>query len=248
MRKRRKVIVILGLIAVAAVGFVLLRPRDEPKYEGRYLSEWMATYEAATYGLDSSSPTTLAELEEAKHAVRAIGTNALPCFIKWMKHSELEARIALVRKLPSWIGGNQMVGTWYVRPAIRRLYGACDGIRILGTNAAVVIPELNAMMCDQAKSMTARKAISALAAIGEPAIPVLKAALADSNRTDRWQIVWSFHDMARDGYTNACLPLMIEALNDKDYKVRDAATNSLTSLAPQLLTNTPSQHPSAPPQ
>jgi len=86
MRKRRKVLVVLGLIAVAVVCFVTLQPPDEPNYQGRYLSEWMAAYEAAANRLDSSannpSSPALAELKEAESAVRAIGTNALPCFIQ----------------------------------------------------------------------------------------------------------------------------------------------------------------------
>src|SRR6187455_1563361 len=45
MSKRRKVLVLLGVIALAVACFVTLRPVAEPKYQGRYLSEWMAICE-----------------------------------------------------------------------------------------------------------------------------------------------------------------------------------------------------------
>jgi hypothetical protein len=42
-----KVLVILGVIVLAAVCFAMLQRPNEPKYNGRYLSEWMTLYRNA---------------------------------------------------------------------------------------------------------------------------------------------------------------------------------------------------------
>jgi len=242
MRKRRKVLVILGLIALAAVCFVILTPRDEPKYQGRSLSEWMEAHqrarsEAASTATEGGDPNgALMEMAEAAQAVQAIGTNALPYFVGWLREVE---NVELLNKLPAWIRRSRAVKDWFVEPAFRHFYYANNGFKILGTNAVSAIPELKAMMADRTRPRTAGWASAAIRYLGIEAIPVLQEALADPTHAERGQIVWSLGQQAQAGHTNVCVASIIEALADSDESVRQGATNALLEITPQFFTGSP---------
>lgn len=120
---------------------------------------------------------------------------------------------------------------------------ASEAICDLGTNAASAIPDLELLSRDRSTLSRAGRAdyaLAALAGIGEPALPVLRAALADPNRLDRPEIVSAIFSMTNyKGRTNASFTLLIEALNHPDANVRQEATNALRQIAPHLITNAP---------
>src|SRR5271169_5495899 len=92
VKRGRRVLLILLACGLVVVLFVLVWPRErEPEYKGRPLSKWIASY-TAKYP-DESSP----EYREAAEAVRQIGTNAIPCLLKWLTHEN-----------PTW-GGRALV-------------------------------------------------------------------------------------------------------------------------------------------
>jgi len=232
MRKRRKVLVILGLIAVAAVCFAMW-PRNEPGYQGRRLSDWLKRYRES----DQGSPKEA----EAKAAILAIGTNAVPYLVGWIRH-EPGWREWLYDDLSDGIKNTHVVKEWLVGPR-RRAQSAAWAFWILGTNAAGAIPELEAVMRNSTTEQTANNAIDALANIRGPALLALKAALDDTNQTWRGRIVWDFGSMVKEGDTNTYLPLIVEALNHGDEIVREAATNVVLQIAPEILTAGPSTTP-----
>ena len=97
-------------------------------------------------------------------------------------------------------------------------------------------------MKNTTRTNSAFRATFALAGIGEPAIPVLKAAFADTNRSDRPVIIYALrrtHSYERN--TNAWLPIALGALNDHDPAVRRAATNVVKTLASDGFTAAPPQ-------
>jgi len=114
-------------------------------------------------------------------------------------------------------------------------------MKLLGTNAVSAIPELKAMMSEPTKPLTAATAIEALGYIGEPAIPVLQSALADPKQLHRADTVRAISRLAYDGHSNACLPLLVQVLNDQHEEVRVTAASALEFLAPHLLTNVPAR-------
>jgi hypothetical protein len=238
MRKRRTIWVAVGAIALAVTWFAFPRPRNEPTYQSRYLSEWVRVYSSTQQELfngHSSQPAHQEQLEGAQRAIWAIGTNALPCFLKWMRYETPEWRVTFRLNLPRWARYD-----WLEEgPAERQAREAFLGMCLLGTNAADAIPELKAMMRDPTRPQTAYKAIRALGHTGEQAIPVLQSALADPNQPYRVYIVGSVFNMAHIGLTNACLPLLVQALTNQDSFARENATNFLRRLAPHLLTNSP---------
>lgn len=223
--KRRKVLIILGLVVVVGViAYWQLRPRDEPKYQGRYLSEWLDPDQNGMNGDNFDRDAAI-----ARAAVRNIGTNALPCLLKWIDYESPAWRITLRRMLrrTRWYGMSE-------GQADRRAYLTTWGFTFLETNAASAIPKLQALMKDTTKPESSDRAIYALGCIGEPAIPVLKAALADSNQSNRSEIISAFRLIALNQGTNACLPILVEALNHHDPSVRKQAETVVLEIAPDV--------------
>jgi hypothetical protein len=124
----------MAAVALALTWCAFLRPRAEPKYQGRYLSQWLALY-------DHAGDTT------AAHAVQVIGTNALPYFIEWMRYQPTARTLSSYDNLPAWLQENRTVRSFLFVQAQHAHY-AVSGFRILGTNAAPAIPELTALMSD----------------------------------------------------------------------------------------------------
>jgi HEAT repeat protein len=83
--------------------------------------------------------------------------------------------------------------------------------------------------------MISRRAAFVLGSVGERAIPILRTALADTNQVGRTVIVFAVRQIALNGHTNACLPIIMGALNDGDVLVRDMATNGIRQIAPEML-------------
>jgi hypothetical protein len=262
MRTRRKWLLTIAagavlVSALAMVGLLGVFSRDnEPRYQGKSLSEWMEIYRMAPVlsGSRTEPAGTKAERvaafrarearvaatrAEAELAVRSIGTNALPCLLAWFRY-----------ELPSWRNGLLMLATWrygegkkvvfsrslIIGPTARKAEWAGLGFVILNTNAAPAIPELEAMMKENQKPDRGLRAIYALGAIGVPAFRVLTNALADTNQTHRCEIMSAFHVVreisspSRDAYLGACLPALNRALDDADAEVRRQAKVSLYNI------------------
>lgn len=246
MRVKRRTLAIAVLVLAIAVftgaaftWSILLRddePDDEPRYQGKRLSEWLA--------LCRVPAVTNEELQgEAEFAVRSIGTNALPCLLKWFRY-----------ELPPWRGRILELATWHldkaegkkvvfrrsfiIGPTARRAEKADLGFVILNTNAAPATAELEALMKNSRKPDVGLRAIYALGEIGGPAIPALTNALADANQTNRCEIIHAIYVVELmspyyygGSYRGGCLPALNRALDDPDEEVRRQAKNTLYNLS-----------------
>jgi hypothetical protein len=235
VRKKRILWVGLGLIALVVAWFGFLRPRGEPKYQGRYLSEWLA--DCSRYSFHQSSP----EYAEAKHAIQYIGTNAFPCYLKWLRYEPVAWQRTLYVKLPDWVREIDMVSDWLGRRRVFLQVYTAHAFHILGTNAVGAIPDLAKMLKDRTKPNTVYEAIQALRSIGEPAIPVLEAALVDTNQFRRVDILQVFQIMADRGHSNSCVPILLKMVNDENQVLRREARLAIHYIAPHLLTNAPAE-------
>ena len=237
--KRRK---LLGFVLIAVIGgavaYGLLKRRDEPKYQGRYLSDWLEQYSQARQRYWKER--TPAEIE-AEAAVQNIGTNAVPYFVKWIAKEAPAWRISLIQTIPGAITNREPLPGWLEGNALRRDRYAYFGFMILGTNAVSAIPDLEAMINNPTNSKARVRARFALAHIGPPALPVFKAVLADPNHPDRDLIIHSLARMAAFHGTNSCWPVLIESLNHEDLNVRIITTNIVERFAPGVLTNAPAK-------
>lgn len=220
MHKHRKRILLTGVLLVFALGLAwFLRPRNEPKYQGRYLSEWADL-------LTRPEPTE-ADRRAVWHALEQIGTNGLPMYVAWMSVETPRWKWSLRGKLPGTLAQNKTIANWLgEKDRIRAALGM-HGIEFCGTNAASAIPALNSLMINRTTTLEQQFAIDALTGIGGQSIPVLKAALADQHHPFRTRILMSMHRLSLSGYTNECMPTLIAALEDCNPSVREMATNLL---------------------
>jgi hypothetical protein len=230
--KRRKLIAIV-LIAVIGGVIALSLPRrnNEPEYQGRRLSEWLEL--CVSYQGDE-----LGRHVEPTAAVQKIGTNALPYLLKWIAHEQPTWKSTLYVKLPSFIRNLAPVRSWLVGPLLREAL-AIEGFTVLGTNAASCVPALEAMMKADTNGVVSAKLSFVLGEIGEAAIPAIKAALANTNQVDRYNVLYAVNKMPRNQATNLWLPIVLGALNDHDGLVRAMATNIMKNFTAEALTNAP---------
>jgi HEAT repeat protein len=226
MRKGKRILLLAACLLLAAALAGLLIPDSEPRYHGRSLSKWLALY----------SPTRdPSDFDEAEKAIRAIGTNALPYLLKWIRQEPPFWQRAAFNTFPTSIRGSPQARALLYGPGSERAAAALAALCLLGTNAAAAIPELAAMMKDTAHPWTALRAMTAISYLGAPAFPHMTAALSTTNYP--YRVAAAFYlaqSMAPLVGTNACLPPLIAALNDPDPQVRTAA-----SIALGYLTNAP---------
>src|SRR5437879_1390641 len=99
---RRRLLLLAGCALSGLVLFLLLTNRErEPEYKGKMLSEWLLQYERQ-FRIDGYS----AKAREAEDAVRHIGTNAVPCLVKWTRYERprWKEKVSWARsRLPYWL-------------------------------------------------------------------------------------------------------------------------------------------------
>ncbi len=159
-------IAIPAILVAAGLGYLLL-PEREPSYQGKSLSAWFEDHDHSR--------------NEAAQAVLHIGTNGIPILLEWLLKNESMMPPTVERwmvkvfgrslsKAPSGVFKNKY-NQW-----------ALSGFRILGTNAAPVVPVLTALLDDpRIDDRTAAKVELALVCIGTPALSTFMAAFTNQN-------------------------------------------------------------------
>ena len=152
---------------------VLLPSQQEPRFQGRTLSEWV-----------DATGRNDAEGENAEAALSAIGTNALPTLVKWIsRHNAYRRwRLRLASAFPRSARSTPLVMSLSGMTDANNVFRAVNAFGLLGTNAAPAIPALVALSKDPKYPNTAFYAINALSLLGPPAYLDMVAALDDTNR------------------------------------------------------------------
>jgi len=79
------VLIILGSVVAAVLAVIIIAfwpEKKEPEYRGKKLSEWLPTYDGPEVVWRRGDPWTPA----GREALRQIGTNAIPCLIRWIRY------------------------------------------------------------------------------------------------------------------------------------------------------------------
>lgn len=211
MNKCGKVVIsLIALAVLAAVFWGIVRSR-EPRYQGKPLSTWLRVLESGIEDQDEG------RMIEARQAITAMGTNALPCLIKKLGTRDPVWKTALGDLLDK-----QSVVDWRPRMAELEQYAASQAFEILGETAAPAIPQLAALL---PQPHAAPVAVMALANIGPPALPVLREALTNRNIYGRECIPFALGHIAGDKRPH--LPVLLDSLRDPDPSVRSAAVQVL---------------------
>lgn len=236
MPNRRKLLMVIAAV-VAVVGAIAFFRRDiEPRHQGRSLSQWLMIY------YESDRPNADRALRPvAASAIRAIGTNALPCLLSWIRFETPSWHRDLARVMPMRVGNSRPA-----RATVYRSYHQAEaarlGFRLLGTNAIGAMPELKLMMQDPSHPETANRAIEVLSRLGPPAFALMEDGLANTNQPFRESIALFLGlNTASSVGTNTCLPLLTNALGDPDPEIRTTASNMIKRLTALPATNTPAR-------
>jgi len=219
-RRRRRIVIILAVCVLVGIGVVTFRQGEsEPEYNGKKLSEWLA--------IQNDHPA------DTSHAIRAIGTNALPVLVSWAEYQVPNWRYELARRYSSFprpIYSDFLANFLVNGKAIVRLFNSVFAFRVLGTNASAAIPELSRFVMDT-RNRERQTAARALAYIGgREALPPLLAALEDKAVPDL-QRAGIAGAIARLNYrglelTNA-VPVMIACLGESNQFVPSLAATAL---------------------
>jgi HEAT repeat protein len=168
--KKRVVLAAFIVAIVIVVLLIVLRP-SEPSYHGKSARAWVLRYVESVE--DSRSA------DEAVEAIRSIGTNGIPAYLKWVgsKDSPLKERIInLSRKQKirdlGWLTAGEL-----------RILGRF-GFVILGSNAVSAVPPLITLLASGEDQDIRAEAALALGGIGpaaQDAVPALIQCLSGTN-------------------------------------------------------------------
>jgi hypothetical protein len=163
VRKRRELLITLVCLAVVAVVvgvYVFVTHETEPHYQGRALSQWLMIY----YESDRTNHDP-AQRPLAAAAITAIGTNALPQLLSWLRYESpawhQDVARVLSRPVALRVGNSRPARATLYRD-FHRANAAPLAFRLLGTNALLAIPELISMSQDASHPQSAMRAAQTL--------------------------------------------------------------------------------------
>ena len=218
MRRRKVIIGVVALILFGVLLALLWPEIREPVYDGKKLSEWVEQLgrEAQLRAGD----------DRTVDAIKAIGTNGIPYYIKWFQYKE-----GVVKKLQTKLGRKYQWFAW-VLPLNDREADRADGaywaLIILREKAQAAIPRLTIAATDSANwdygYAVPTRAIDILAFMGDPAMPAFLSLMTNADARVRAMTVGYFRF---DPGSTSKLAHIQKALGDPDFAVRVAATNSL---------------------
>jgi HEAT repeat protein len=163
LMRRRYVIALVLLIMAAGIAFVL-GSIAEPSYQGKRLSGWLR---------DLRNPSPLVQCR-AQEALRQIGTNAMPVLRRMLHAEDSSVRTNLVNLLQR----QTLIKLSFANARERRIRAAFACV-ILGPKARAAIDDLLEFSLDD--SFCSNLAESALGSMGEGAVGPLCLTLTDTN-------------------------------------------------------------------
>ncbi len=212
-----------AVLASAALAIGLSRRGDhsEPVYRGKPLSAWLDDRRATQEG-----PVIL--IDEAVAAVRALGPEAVPKLLEWLRATDSafsrHAKILLEwrLKLPVRVPTNQ-------ENRMRAIYG----FRALGFAASSAFPTIVAMALYSPDEWQRGDAINALTDSDADTMRRLADGLKSPDREVRLRAVDALACI-RIAPDEVCLPALEGALNDPDPQVRTEAAKAIALFDHQL--------------
>ena len=196
---------LLFMIGGLAVCFV--QSGEEPRYGGHGLTYWL---EANSYKEGVSRA-------DAQHALRQIGTNALPFLMRDLaaRPGNWELKLSAVKRF---------MGLAVVDQHRAKAAHAALAFQTLGEQAAPSIGSLNEMFYSSA-IVDRYFPAAALAGIGAPALPVFMTALTNKNPPVQVAAIQAYGSLGTNGRRAA--PALIQTLADGDWGVRQEAASLL---------------------
>ena len=227
MKRRR--LILTGALAAVLAGIVLAWPRGpkEPVYQGKKLSRWMR--EAYEDGIRGTSKYRRAQIDAAREAIKAIGTNAVPFLL-----SEFDNPVSSrAMQFNRWAIRNNLRGLRMATGQDRRSLATLS-LYLLGPKAAPAVPALVPRLTDTEQGKSAAQAMSQCTAIAVPHV------LDYYSGTNGHLLEFALGRlvMSVGAYEEELRPI-VELLKHTNALVRGAAAGSLRFARPQPLTVVP---------
>jgi hypothetical protein len=170
MVTRKRIAIVVVAVTILGLLFCSLRP-TEPEYEGKSLTTWLRSYEPDGEEMPA----------QVQHAIRQMGTNALPRLLEVLQRQPFVAKQRIYDFLNDKVGLDisDDVLVWQVR--------SVQALQALGPIAKPALPELTRLLHDPENSIMAAEILPYL---GADAVPSLIGALSSTNSSIRQSGVW----------------------------------------------------------
>jgi len=161
MRTSRRILILTTCLASAGLLAGVLSREHEPQYQGRPLSQWLR---------DFGHRGIYMEADPAVIAVRAIGTNAIPCALRWIRYEPSKIR-SRIQKLAERLPPKYESYLISILDGQERAKNAETLFALLGPKAAGAIPALTGLAATSTTAERAEHCIDSLRYIGPDALP-----------------------------------------------------------------------------
>jgi hypothetical protein len=234
--KRRILIVTLLIAAVGFASWLILSQPGEPVYQGKPLSYWCEQY--ATNDLLHPNDDSK---KQAEIAIRAIGTNAIPTLLRWLKTGE-DSKLKL--KLLQLASKQHVVNIRWKTAEVWH-FEAIQGLLALGPLAKSALPALIEMYNKRGSSpFELSDVITEInGSTGPAAADALPGFIIDTtniNPVIRWRAVQSLGQIG--ARPDLVVPTLTKCLGDTSEDVRytaafglEASGGSAKSAVPELI-------------
>lgn len=237
MRNRWKVAIVLAAVGILAWFLSMFADIFEPHYGGHSLSYWVAR--------DDVYHESSGEKREAEHAIRQIGTNALPLLLKWINYEdpkllrptvELARRVGEKAPLPKHANGWALANWMEDTTSAKRANNSAEALSALGALATPILPDLIRLLTNPPLSFTSIRVASVLPAIGTNALPELIAALQDRELSvGRGHVLAAIREMKPPPSVAAsAVPVLIHCLSETNIPHMAAETIGSLHAEPDL--------------
>jgi len=191
----------------------------------------------------TTNANKLAQTATATDAIRHMGTNVFPVLLDWLLYDDTYIRNLWWRRIPAPLRNRKFVSDvfWY-NPKARRANSASWALIALGQDASPAIPELAERLISTTNFTVRTRSMVILREIGTPAVAALTAAAIDPRshtNNSIFEILWTLHQIGSNA--SAAAPTLKALLQNAPPLERWAYSNALSTIAPELLTNAPSQ-------
>jgi hypothetical protein len=195
---------ILLVILAGVIAWQVLRLR-EPDYRGKPLRDWLALYDTSHWSAGRNG-----ELDrQAEAAIRHIGTNAIPLYLRIITTRESPLKLKLLALMPK-----RWLAWFHLRNVNNYRHLGPYGLIALGADAKPSVPALIVLLNDKNPDLryAAVFALRSLGPVAGDAVPSLIKCLKDPEFTVRSDAILGLGEIHQD--PERVIPVLVKLLDE----------------------------------